>query len=95
MSAVQDYIKYIIKNHETLITSPPIHIYIKRINNGLVFKMKDGYNLKLQTPETIKLLGSTKILADKKNRGNVPSLEIVQVILVQCNLVDNQYQQKF
>ena len=66
MSAVQDYIKYIIKNNETLITSPPIHIYIKRINNGLVFKMKDGYNLKLQTPETIKLLGSTKILADKK-----------------------------
>ena len=66
MSAVEDYIKYIIKNHETLIRSPPIHIYIKRINNGLVFKMKDGYNLKLQTPETIKLLGSTKILADKK-----------------------------
>ena len=66
MSAVQDYIKYIIKNHETLTTSPPIHIYIKRINNVLAFKMKDEYNLKLQMPETIKLLGSTKIFADKK-----------------------------
>ena len=25
---------------------------------------------------------------------NVPSLEVVEVILVQCNLVNNQYQQK-
>ena len=31
-------------------------------------------------PETNKLLGST-------------SLEVVEVVLVQCNLVDNQYQQ--
>ena len=25
-----------------------------------------------------------------KNGENVPSLEVVQVVLVQCNLVDNQ-----
>ena len=25
----------------------------------------------------------------------MPSLEVVEVVLVQCNLVDNQYQQKF
>ena len=24
----------------------------------------------------------------------MPSLEVVEVVLVQCNLVDNQYQQK-
>ena len=29
-----------------------------------------------------------------KNEEKVPSLEIVKVVLVQCNLVDNQYQQK-
>ena len=29
-----------------------------------------------------------------ENRENVPSLEVVEVFLVQCNLVDNQYQQK-
>ena len=29
-----------------------------------------------------------------KNGKNVPSLEVAEVILVQCNLVDNQYQQK-
>ena len=30
--------QYIIKNHETLTTIPPIHVYINRINNRLVFK---------------------------------------------------------
>ena len=31
-----------------------------RINNRLVFKVKDGYKPELQTPVTMKLLGSTK-----------------------------------
>ena len=49
----------------------------------------------MQTPETMKLFTSTKILIVKtKNRENVPSLEVAEVVLVQCNLVDNQYQQK-
>ena len=43
-----------IKKHETLTTIPPVHVYINRINNGLVFTI---------------------------------------IVLVQCNLVDNQYQQ--
>ena len=30
-----------------------------------------------------------------KNREKVSSLEVVEVVLVQCNLVDNQYQQNF
>ena len=50
---IKDYIEYIIKKHETLITIPPIHVYINTINNRLVFKVKDGYKLELQTPETI------------------------------------------
>ena len=42
----------------------------------------------------MKLFGSTKKLIDKtKNEENVPSLEVFEVVLVQCNLVDNQYQQ--
>ena len=44
---------------------PPIHVYINRINNRLVFKMKDRYKLELQGPETMKLLGSTKRLIEK------------------------------
>ena len=56
--------------------------------------MKDGYNLQLQTPKTMKLFGLTKILIDKtKNVHNVPSPEVVKVVLVLCNLVDSQYQQ--
>ena len=46
-------------------------------------------------PETMKLLGSTKKLIDKTRNGEkVTSLEVVEVVLVQCNLVDNRYQQK-
>ena len=60
-----------------------------------MFKIKDGYKLELKTPETMKLLGSTKKLIDKtKNGENIPVLEVAEVVLVQCNLVDNQYQQK-
>ena len=46
-----------------LLTNPPIHISINRINNNrLLFKIKDGYKLELQAPETMKLSGSTKKL---------------------------------
>ena len=42
-------------------------------------------------PETMKLFGSTKKLIGKtKNRKNVPRLEVVEAVLVHCNLVDNQ-----
>ena len=52
-----------------------------------MFKRKDGYELELQTSETMKLFGSTK------NGEKVPSLDVVEVVLVQCNLVENLYQQ--
>ena len=37
VSDIKDYIEYIIKKHETLTAIPPIHGYINRINNSLVF----------------------------------------------------------
>ena len=41
----------------------------------------------------MKLLGTTKKVVDKdKNEENVPKLEIVEVVLVHCNLVKNDYQ---
>ena len=41
----------------------------------------------------MKLLGSTKKIVDKdKNGENVPKLESVEVVLVHCNLVKNDYQ---
>ena len=58
------------------------------------FKIKDGYKLELKTPETTKLFGSTKKSIGKiKNGENVPSLELVEVGLIQCNIVEHQYQQ--
>ena len=60
VSVIQDYIKYIIKKHEILITVPPIHVYTNIIINRLVFKLKDGYRIQLQTPETMKSFGNTK-----------------------------------
>ena len=83
------------KKHEALPTNPHIHIYINNINNKLGFKIKDEYKLELQTPETMKLSGSTKKLIDTtKICENIPSLEVVEAVLVPCKLVDNQYQQK-
>ena len=42
----------------------------------------------------MKLLGSTKKGADQdKNGEDVPKLESVEVVLVHCNLVNNNYQQ--
>ena len=56
-----------------------------------MFKIKVGYKLELQTSETVKLFGSTKKLIGKtKNGENVMSLEVIEVVLVQCKLVDNQ-----
>ena len=66
VSDIQDYIKYIIKKNETLIAIPPIHVYINWINNRLVFKIKDGYKLELQMPETMKLFGNTKKIKTKQ-----------------------------
>ena len=57
---IQDYFEFIIKKHETLTENPPIQIYPNKIKNGIVFKIKTGYKLELLTPETMKLLGSTK-----------------------------------
>ena len=60
-----------------------------------MFKIKDRYKLELQTIETMKLFGSTKKWIDKtKNGENVPSFDVFKIVLVQCNLADNQYQQK-
>ena len=69
VSDIQDCIEFIIKKHETLTAISPIHVYINRSNNRLVFKIKGGYKLELQTPETMKLFGSKKIIIIK-NRQN-------------------------
>ena len=91
---IQDYFEYILKKHSESIDNPSIRIYINRIENRITFKIKNGYYLELLTPEKMKLLGSieSKITKDK-NGENVPHLEVVELVLVHCNLVNNDYQQ--
>ena len=93
ISDIQDYFDFIIKKHETLTENSPIQIRSNKIKNRIVFKIKTGYKLKLLTPETMKLLGSGKKEVGKDKDGeNVPRLQSVEVVLVQCNLVKNDYQ---
>ena len=90
---IQYYFEFIIKKHETLTKNPPVQIYSNKIKNKIAFKIKIGYKLEFITPETMKLLKSTKKGADKDKDGEiVPKLESVEVVLVHCNLVKNDYQ---
>ena len=71
----------------------PVEIYLKKIKNRIVFKIKTGYKLELISPEIMKLLGSAKKDVDKDKDGeDVPKLESVEVLLVHCNLVNNTCQ---
>ena len=68
--------------------------YISTKFNRVTFKIKTGNYLEILAPETMKILGSTKIKITKdKNGENVPQLELTEVILVNCNIFNNQYQQ--
>ena len=94
VSDIQDYFEYILKKHGESVDNPSIRMYINRIENRITFKIKNGYCLELLTPEIMKLLGSTESkITEDKNRKNVPHLEIVELVLVHCNLVNNDYQQ--
>ena len=94
VSDIQDYFEYILKKHGENIYKPSVQIYVNKIENRVTFKIKDGYTLELLTPETMKLLGSSKNKITKdKNGENVPHLEITEVILVHYNIVNNDYQQ--
>ena len=93
ISDIQDYFEFIIKKHETLTENPPVQIYPNKIKSRIVFKIKTDYQLELLTPEAMKLLGRTKKDVDSdKNSENVPKFEYVEVVLVHCNLVRNDYQ---
>ena len=66
---MQDYSELIIKKHETLAENLPVQIYVNKIKSRFVFKIKTGYKLVLLTPETMRLLGSTKKDVDKDKDG--------------------------
>ena len=91
ISDIQDYFEYILKNHGEKTVNPSIRIYMNKIEYRITFNIKTGYYLELLTPETMKLLGSTKSkIIKNKNSENIPSLEITEV---HCNIVNNNCQQ--
>ena len=95
VSDIQDYFEYILKKHGENIDKPSVQIYVNKIENRVTFKIEDGYSLELLTPETMKLLGSTKNKITKdKNVENVQHLEITEVLLLHCDIVNNDYQKE-
>ena len=94
ISDIQDYFEYILKKPSESVDNPSIRIYINKIENRITFKIKSGYYLELLTPETMKLFRSAESRITKdKNGENVPHLEVVELVLVHCNLANNDYQQ--
>ena len=102
LNCLMDHILYqifkiilsIFKKKIEKIDSPSIKIYGNKIENRITFKIKTEYYLELLTTETMKLLGCTENEITKdKNGENVPHLEITEVALVHCNIVNNDYQQ--
>ena len=71
-----------------------MRIYGNSIGSRITFTIKTGYYLEFLTSETIKLFGSTKSKITKDENGeNVPHLEITEVILIHCNIGNNDDQQ--
>ena len=94
ISGIQNYFEDIFKKLAENTDNSSIRIYVNEIENKIIFKIKAGYYLELLTYETMKLLGSTENRITKdKNGENVPHLEITEVVLVRCNIVNNDYQQ--
>ena len=94
IAALQNYFEYIIKKHETIAKVSPVLIYVNKINNRIVFKIKSGCKLELLSKETMKLLGSsTDTIDGDKNGELVPKLEGINLVFVHCNVVSNSYQQ--
>ena len=92
LSHIQDYFKHILKKHGENTNNPSIWKYINKMENRIRFKIKTGYYLELLIPKTMKLLGSTEKKTDKnKNGESVLHLEIIEVVLVHCNIVNSDY----
>ena len=82
-----------LKKHGERTVDSSIRLYKNKIENRITFKIKTGYYLELLTPETTELLGSTKIKIKKdENDENVPPLEMSEVVLIHCLIVNINYQ---
>ena len=73
----------VLLKHETIADASPVQIYVNKIKNRVVFKIKTDYKLELLTVETMKFIGSINKDEDQnKNDENVPKLNSAEVVLV-------------
>ena len=95
VSDIQDYFEYIKKKHGEKTNNPSIRKCINKLENKITFKVKtENTILENLIPKTMKLPGRTENKITKnKNGQNVPHLEISEVVLAHCNIVNNDYQQ--
>ena len=93
-SDIQDYFENIKEKHDTFTdNSLHIKIYVFKIENRITFGIKTSHHLQLLSPETMKLLGSTKsTITNNEDGENLPHLKITEAVLVHCNIVNNDYQ---
>ena len=85
--------KIILKVWEKIV-NPPIKAYVNNTEIRITFKTETGYYLELLTPEAMKLIETTKSKIKKdKNGENEPYLEIIEVVLIHCNVLNNSYEQ--
>ena len=67
---------------------------MNKVQNRIFFTINTAYKLELLSEETMQLFGSSRKDIDQKQDGEImPKLETVEVDLVHCNLVNNNYQQ--
>ena len=84
------YSRFISKKHETVTGNSSIKIDVNNIENRIIFEINSGYYLELLMPKTMKLFGSTKSKITKHENGeNFPRPEIPKVVLILCNIVNN------
>ena len=73
---------YSISDVQDYLNNLSMQIYVNKIKNRTVFKIKTVYKLELLSPKTMKLLGSTKKDVDQDKAGvDVPKLESVEDLL--------------
>ena len=73
---IQDYFEFIIKKHETITDENfSIRIYVNKIKNRIVFKIKTGYKLELLRNETVEFLRGGPIIDKDNNSSNLPKSE--------------------
>ena len=89
---IEDF-EYILKKHGEKTDNHLVKKYVNKIELRIIFKIKTRY-LELLTPETMKLLGTTKSEITKDENGeNKPHLEITESVSVHRNIVNNDCQQ--